>query len=133
MRALGVFLLTSYGEGVPNVVLEAQWAGTPVVATKAGGVAEALELGVSGWIVDPPDADRLAQRVSWLLGDHGARALAQTAGPELIRSRFGLQRMLDETVQAYDLRRVASGESRRGDAASLGPTVGTAASQSLSA
>jgi len=43
MRSLDVFLLTSHGEGVLNVVLEAQWAGTPVVATKAGGVAEALE------------------------------------------------------------------------------------------
>jgi glycosyltransferase involved in cell wall biosynthesis len=133
MRALDVFLLTSYGEGVPNVVLEAQWAGTPVVATKAGGVAEALELGGSGWIVDTPDADRLARCVGGLLADPSARSQARIAGPELIRTRFGLQRMINETVQAYDLRRVASGASRRGDAASLGPTVGTAASQSLSA
>ena len=132
MRALDVFLLTSFGEGIPNVALEAQWAGTPVVATKAGGVAEALELGMSGWVVDPPDADRLARCVGWLLGDPSARAQARTAGPRLIRMRFGLQRMIDETMQAYDLWRVASG-SRRGDAASLDPMVGTAARQSLSA
>jgi len=113
--------------------LEAQWAGTPVVATKAGGVAEALEQGVSGWIVDPPDADRLARCVTWLLGDHGARAQARTAGPELIRARFGLQRMIEETVQAYDLWRSATTESRRGDAASLDPMVGTAASLSQTA
>jgi hypothetical protein len=83
--------------------------------------------------VDPPEADRLARCVGWLLADPSARAQARIAGPELIRTRFGLQRMINETVQAYDLRRVTSGESRRGDAASLGPTVGTAASQSLSA
>jgi len=130
MRALDVFLLTSYGEGVPNVVLEAQWAGTPVVATKAGGVEEALDPGMSGWIVDPPDADRLAQCVSWLLADPSAQAQARFAGPELIRTRFGLQRMINETVQAYDLRRVASGESRRGDADSLGAMIGTVASAS---
>lgn len=133
MRALDVFLLTSYGEGVPNVVLEAQWAGTPVVATRAGGVAEALELGVSGWIVDPPDADRLARCVSWLLGDPGARVRAQTAGPELIRARFGLQRMIDETVQAYDLCRPVIGGRRRGDADSLGAMLGVAASPSQNA
>jgi len=130
MRALDVFLLTSYGEGVPNVVLEAQWAGTPVVATKAGGVAEALELGVSGWIVDPPDADRLARRVGWLLGDTGARAQARIAGPELIRARFGLERMIDETVQAYDLRRLAIGGRRPDDADSPRTLLGAAASPS---
>ena len=130
MRALDVFLLTSYGEGVPNVVLEAQWAGTPVVATKAGGVAEALELGVSGWIVDPPDADRLARRVGWLLGDPGARAQARTAGPELIRARFGLERMIDETVQAYNLQRLAIGGRRPDDADSPRTLLGAAASPS---
>ena len=123
MRALDVFLLTSYGEGVPNVVLEAQWAGTPVVTTKAGGVAEALEPGISGWIVDPPDAGGLARCVSWLLGDVSARMRAKTAGPELIRARFGLQRMIDETVQAYDLCRPGIGGSCRGDTDSLGSIV----------
>ena len=126
MRSLDVFLLTSYGEGVPNVVLEAQWAGTPVIATKAGGVAEALELGISGWIVDPPDADQLARHVSWLLGDPAARARAQAAGPELIRARFGLQRMIDETVQAYDFCRPRIDGSRRGDADPLGALFGAA-------
>jgi glycosyltransferase involved in cell wall biosynthesis len=119
MRALDVFLLTSYGEGVPNVVLEAQWAGTPVVATRAGGVSEALDLGRSGWIVDPPDADQLAGRVTWLLGDPVARAQARSAGPELIRARFGLQRMIDETTQAYDLRSQAIGGICRDEPAPL--------------
>ena len=126
MRTLDVFLLTSFGEGIPNVALEAQWAGTPVVATQAGGVAEALALGESGWIVDPPDADRLARCVSWMLGDAGARAQAQTAGPQLIQARFGLRRMIDETVKAYDLRRPAIVGSGCRDA----DLVGAAASPS---
>jgi glycosyltransferase involved in cell wall biosynthesis len=126
MRALDVFLLTSYGEGVPNVVLEAQWAGTPVVATRAGGVSEALDLGMSGWIVDPPDADQLAGCVSWLLGDPGARAQARSAGPELIRARFGLQRMIDETAQAYDLRRQAISGISRDEPARLDTILGEA-------
>lgn len=132
MRTLDVFLLTSFGEGVPNVVLEAQWAGTPVVATKAGGVAEALDLEKSGWIVDPPDPDRLARLVSGLLGDCGARARARTAGPELIRSRFGLQRMIDETIQAYDLCRPAIA-NHRDDVTSPVAAVGGAAGPPITA
>ena len=112
MQALDVFLLTSYGEGVPNVVLEAQWVGTPVVATKAGGVVEAIDLGSSGWIVDPPDPAQLAERVCWLLHESEARARARTAGPALVRTRFGMQRMVDETIEAYGLSAVAGGRER---------------------
>jgi glycosyltransferase involved in cell wall biosynthesis len=103
MQAMDVLLLTSYGEGVPNVVLEAQWVGTPVVATDAGGVAEAVELGSTGWIVDPADPARLAERVCWLLSNPETRTRARAAGPALVGTRFGMQRMIDQTIQAYGL------------------------------
>jgi glycosyltransferase involved in cell wall biosynthesis len=106
MQAFDVFLLTSYGEGLPNVVIEAQWAGIPVVATKAGGVAEALDLGVTGWVIDPPDPDRLAERILSLLSAPEAIAQARVAGAALIRDRFGMRRMIDETVQVYSRGRV---------------------------
>ena len=40
LAAMQVFLLTSAFEGTPNVMLEAQWMGVPVVATRAGGCGE---------------------------------------------------------------------------------------------
>jgi glycosyltransferase involved in cell wall biosynthesis len=101
MRAFDLFLLTSFGEGLPNVVLEAQWAGLPVVATNAGGVVEAVEPGVSGWVVDPPNPMRLAERVTWLLRSPEVMARARDEGPALIRRRFGMRRMIDETLQVY--------------------------------
>lgn len=103
MQVFDAFLLTSYGEGLPNVVLEAQWTGTPVIATEAGGVAEAVEPGVTGWIVDTPDAEGLADRVAWLLNSPEAISRARVEGPALIRRRFGMQRMIDETMEAYGL------------------------------
>lgn len=103
MQAFDVFLLTSYGEGLPNVVLEAQWAGTPVVVTDAGGAAEALNPGVTGWVVDAPDPDELAGRVVALLQDAALRSRARAAGPAWIRERFGMRRMIQETIRAYDL------------------------------
>src|SRR5579884_1467892 len=101
MRAMDVFLLTSYGEGVPNVLMEAQAAETPVVATRAGGAEEAVDPGVSGWIVDPPDAGRLSERVTWLLGDRARRQRAGAAGRAFVRQRFGLERMIEETLEVY--------------------------------
>jgi glycosyltransferase involved in cell wall biosynthesis len=103
MRAFDLFLLTSFGEGLPNVVLEAQSAGLPVVATRAGGVVEAMEPGITGWVVDPPDPMRLAERVTWLLSSPDVMARARAEGPALIRSRFGMRRMIDETLRVYGL------------------------------
>ena len=101
LSALDVFMLTSLQEGTPNVVLEAQWVGTPVVAVEAGGTREALDEGRTGWIVDPPTAVGLAERVSALLDAPALRETVLTAGPAFIETRFGLQRMIDETLAAY--------------------------------
>jgi glycosyltransferase involved in cell wall biosynthesis len=101
LSALDVFMLTSFKEGTPNVVLEAQWVGTPVVAVEAGGTREALEPGRTGWIVDPPTPTALADRVLRLLADPELRAACRSAGPAFIETQFGLGRMVDETLAAY--------------------------------
>jgi glycosyltransferase involved in cell wall biosynthesis len=101
LSALDVFLLTSFKEGTPNVVLEAQHVGTPVVTVEAGGTREALEEGRTGWIVDPPEAAGLAERVCAVLDDAQRRADCLTAGPAFVAARFGLDRMVDETLAAY--------------------------------
>ena len=82
-------------------MLEAQHVGTPVVAVEAGGTREALEVGRTGWIVDPPEAAGLAERVCAVLDDARLRADCLAAGPAFVAARFGLDRMVDETLAAY--------------------------------
>jgi glycosyltransferase involved in cell wall biosynthesis len=88
-------------EGVPNVVLEAQWAGTPVVATRAGGTAESVEQGVTGWIVDPPDVTAIAARIKWLHDNPAVREKCQSEGQRVVKARFGLERMIEDTLRVY--------------------------------
>lgn len=58
--AADVFCLPSHAEGVPNVVLEAMACGTPVVATRVGGIPEVLPA-YAGSMVPPRDAGALAE------------------------------------------------------------------------
>ncbi|MEI9986565.1 MAG: glycosyltransferase [Aliidongia sp.] len=101
ISALDIFMLTSFKEGTPNVVLEAQRVGTPVVAVEAGGTREALEPGRTGWIVDPPTASGLADQICRLLDDPAVRAECLSAGPAFVEARFGLGRMVEDTLAAY--------------------------------
>ena len=102
LSLLDVFLLTSKFEGTPNVVLEASALGVPVVTTDAGGAAEAVEENVTGYVADA-DPERLAQQVLAILRDDAWAARVKTEGPKFITGRFGLDRMLDETLALYGL------------------------------
>jgi len=98
-----VFLLSSRFEGTPNVVLEASSIGIPVVATPAGGTAEAVQNDVTGWVVIPEDWNVMANRVCQALGDAEWRRVCSERAPGFVRMRFGLERMIDETIGLYGL------------------------------
>ena len=103
LAAFDVCLLTSAAEGTPNVALEAQWLGTPVIATAGGGTREALDLGASGWLVEEPHADALAKAVLQALSDTNSKAAAAVRGPVFVKRRFGMDRMLRETLELYGI------------------------------
>ena len=96
-----VFLLTSRKEGLPNVLIEAQALGVPVVTTDAGGASETLVPGVTGWVVDSGEAIALAERLATVLDDDAWRARARTDAPAFVASRFSIDRMLAETLRVY--------------------------------
>lgn len=67
-------------EGVPNAMLEAMAMGIPPLATRHGGIPEAVEDGVSGILVEEGDWEGLAGRMLKLAGDSTAyRAMSRSA------------------------------------------------------
>ncbi len=73
-RAADASLLSSAWENFPHTVVEALAVGTPVIATRTGGVAEVLEDGVNGLVVEPGDADALTGAIERFFADEGLAA-----------------------------------------------------------
>jgi len=66
IRNASVLVLPSYREGVPNVLLESFACGTPVIATKVGGIPEVVNEQV-GILVDEENSEQLAEAINQAL------------------------------------------------------------------
>lgn len=73
LGAADVCVLPSHDEGLPLVVLEAQAAGCPLVASNAGGIPEIVEHGVTGLLFPVGDVASLATELERLLTDAALR------------------------------------------------------------
>jgi glycosyltransferase involved in cell wall biosynthesis len=86
LRAADAAVLTSAWENFPHGVVEALAVGTPVVSTRTGGVAEIVQDGQNGLLVDPGDATAFAAAVRRLLADDELRVrLRENAAPSVAR------------------------------------------------
>jgi glycosyltransferase involved in cell wall biosynthesis len=96
-----LLLVSSKFEGFPNVVLEAQTLGIPVVATAAGDVGEIVEDGKTGYVVDVNDYKRLGPKCEKLLSDKNLLAAFAEKARFRAKSSFTLERMYSETLNFY--------------------------------
>jgi Glycosyltransferase len=111
VRSAQLFLLTSRREGFPNVLMEAMLAGLPSVAVNVGGVAELVEQGVHGMLVENPEEDSpqafsmLAQSMAdAVVGLWRTQARAKTMGDAArarIEQKFSVERLAKQAEQAY--------------------------------
>ena len=110
LEIMDVFLLTSFSEGLPNVVIEAQGFGIPVVSTDAGGVSEIVNSGVSGLIVESGSPEEIANSLTSVLDNIGEESREKIS--EAIRDKFSIERMILNTEKEY--RSHLSGKGRIG-------------------
>jgi len=101
MAASDVFVMSSLWEGFGLVFLEAMSAGLPVLATRVSGVPEVVADGRTGVLVPPAEEDPLAAQMLALGRDPARRAELGRAGRARVRAHFGLDRMVEATLQVY--------------------------------
>lgn len=86
MPVFNLFVLPSYTEGLPNVLLEAAACHVPIVATRVGGVPEIITEGESGFLVDPGNTKQLSAAIEqFLCNEQLAGHLVNNAYQVLVR------------------------------------------------
>lgn len=102
IQLLDVLALASISEGLPNVLLEAGVAGTPVVTTAAGGAPEVVVDGDTGFVVPCGDAEAMAQKILTLLDDPALRKRFIQAARERMRRVFSAPQAATAIQDCYD-------------------------------
>jgi len=93
-------VLPSLTEGMPNAVLESLAHGRPVIASAVGGVPEILGHG-GGILVRPGDPEALTEAMFRLLAAPGLAVELGTEGRALVRNRFGVDRLVTDSLRLY--------------------------------
>jgi colanic acid/amylovoran biosynthesis glycosyltransferase len=108
MRRASIFCLPSCtaangdAEGLGLVLLEAAASGVPVVATRHGGIPEAVLDGVTGLLVPERDAQQLAAALDALLSSPDMRSNLRAQARQFVQTRFDLFRQTQSLEKHYE-------------------------------
>ena len=103
LSMLDVVVLPSYAnEGVPQSILQAMAMGKPVVASSAGSIPEVVHDKETGILVEPKNANALAEGIVFMLDNHDfARTVAANAR-KLIETQYSLRHMVSRIEEIYN-------------------------------
>jgi len=102
LAAIDIFVLPSLWEGFPVSVIEAMASGKPVIASRAGGIPEAIVEGETGLLVPPGDVPALEKAIEALAGSPELAKKMGEAGRKKAGSEFGIEKMISKTEGVYE-------------------------------
>ena len=94
--ACDIVAVPSLQEGFPVVVLEAMASGKPVVASRVGGIPEAIETGLNGILFEPGNVPQLTRALATLLEDEGLRRKMGRAARQIAETRYDWKKIAGE-------------------------------------
>jgi glycosyltransferase involved in cell wall biosynthesis len=96
-----LFVLPSFAEGVPVVLMEAMAARCPAIATHIAGIPELIEHGVNGLLVAPGRADLLANAIERIVLNPSATARMAAAACDRVRRDFNLHKVAPQLAAIF--------------------------------
>lgn len=100
LKAFDIFVIASKKEGLGTSVLDAMSVGLPVIGTRAGGIAEMIEDGISGLLVEARNSEALATAILKLAANEDLR---KHLAPNAIRrvQDFSKEHMVEANIRLY--------------------------------
>jgi glycosyltransferase involved in cell wall biosynthesis len=101
-EAASLFVHPTRYEGSSLVTLEAMAHRRPIIATRAGGLPDKVRPGVNGWLVDPDDADGLAQAIGEAASAAARLPEMGAAGRQIVEREFAWPILADQHIAMYE-------------------------------
>lgn len=101
LAASDIFVLPSYREGFPNVVLEASSMGLPCIVSEVNGATDAVKEGVNGLIVPKRDTEALYLAMERLYNDADLRKKMSSVARSMVKERFNRPDVWAATLEMY--------------------------------
>lgn len=101
MKAADIFVLPSYSEGLPNVLLEAAATGLTLVATDIGGNRDIIKDSENGFLIKTGDLQSLKKHIEDLVENNDKRLSMSLKSLEIIKNRYSLEQVATEYLKLY--------------------------------
>lgn len=101
LAASDLFVLSTKWEGLPLSILEAMRAGLPVITSDVGGCSEAVEHGVTGFLVPPSNTGKLRENIQTALSSKSLLESMGQAGRERFCRDFRIENMMKKLMDVY--------------------------------
>jgi glycosyltransferase involved in cell wall biosynthesis len=102
LKVFDIFCLASLYEGMARVILEAQAAGIPVIATKVGGIPDIVIENKTAILVKAKDPGSLAEAIIKLAEDASLRASMYQSAKEFVGFKFSAEKMVSDIIKVYE-------------------------------
>ncbi|AWB68256.1 glycosyl transferase [Saccharobesus litoralis] len=98
---LDIVVHPAFAEGLGVSLLQASACGVPIIASRAGGIPEAVIDGVNGFLVEPGEVNALRDKLQCLLADNNLRQQIAMAGRQLMERDYAISVMANRYHEVY--------------------------------
>lgn len=101
LAGLDIICLTSFNEGTPVSLIEAQAAGKPIISTRVGGVEDVVQEDITALLCKSDHPEEFAEQLSRLVNDQALRKKLSGGGRSFVVERFSFGRLVADMDSLY--------------------------------
>jgi len=101
LSASDIYCQPSRSEGIPLSIMEASIASLPIVASRVGGIPEAVADGITGFLVPSENAFLFAEKLHFLLSNEKERNRLGENARQFAKENFVIQRQVKKLLSLY--------------------------------